>query len=127
MCLSVFLAQVIGFYLVITSLATLIRQSYFKKIVHDLLMIPPLIALSGTFCLIFGILIIVPHNLWVAKWPVIITLIGWIALLRGVFRLFFPEKFVKLSKKLMETKGFILISWVIFLIGIYLIWAGFTQ
>ena len=127
MCLSVFLAQVIGIYLAITSLSILIQQNRFKKIVHDLLINPPLIALSGSLCLLFGILIIVPHNLWVAKWPVIITLIGWLSLFRGIFRLFFPEKFVNLSKKLMETKGSILISWVMFLISIYLIWAGFTQ
>ena len=35
MCLSVFLAQLVGIYLVIVSLATLARHRQFKKIVNN--------------------------------------------------------------------------------------------
>lgn len=127
MCLSIFFAQLIGLYLVIVNLASLIHQERFKKIVYDFLATPALVAISGCFSLILGLVILVPHNLWVAKWPVIITIVGWIVLLQGIMRLFFPEIFIRFSKDLMEKKGFLLLSWVWFLVGIYLIWAGFTH
>lgn len=127
MCLSIYFAQVIGLYLVIISLATLIRHERFKKIVHEFLASAPLIAISGGLGVMIGLIILVPHHLWVAKWPVIITIIGWIALLQGIQRLFFPESFVKWMKNLMDKKGPLLWSWVWFLVGCYLVWAGFTQ
>ena len=113
--------------MVITSLATLIHQHRFKKIMYDFLANPVLVSASGCFNLIVGLIILVPHHLWVAQWPVIVTLIGWIAVLMGLMRLFFPETFIKYSKDLLEKTGFLLLAWIWFLIGLYLVWAGFTQ
>lgn len=127
MHLSIFLSQIIGCYLVITSLAILIHQVRFKKIVHECLTNAPFIALSGALCLIFGLLIIVPHNFWIARWPVVVTIIGWVFIARAILQLFFPGIYIKLTKATMEKKGFLLIYWVVFLIGAYLLWAGFTH
>ena len=127
MCLSIYFAQLIGLYLVIVNLVMLVHHQRFKKISHDFLMNPVFIAISGYFSILLGLLILIPHHLWVAKWPVIITIIGWIVLLQGLMRLFCPDVFVKYSKELLEKKGFLLLSWVWFLVGLYLVWAGFTQ
>jgi hypothetical protein len=113
--------------MVITSLAILIQQQRFKKIMHDFLASPTLIAAAGCFYLIVGLIILVPHHLWVAQWPVIVTIVGWIAMLMGLMCLFFPETFVKHSKDLLDKTGSLLLAWVWFLIGLYLMWAGFTQ
>ncbi len=127
MRLSIYLAQVIGLYLVIVNLSLLVHAQRFKKISYDFLMHPGFVVISGCFSVLLGLLILVPHHLWVAKWPVIITIIGWVVLLQGLVRLFTPNAFVKYSKELLEKKGFLLLSWVWFLVGLYLVWAGFTQ
>ena len=127
MCLSVFFAQLVGIYLVIVSLATLIRHRQFKKIVHEFIAIPPLVALSGSLSLLLGLLILVPHHVWVLEWPVIITIVGWITLLQGGVRLFFPKNFVHFTKRLVDSNGFLLCSWISLLIGLYLVWMGFTR
>lgn len=127
MRLSIYLAQVIGLYLVIVNLSLLVHAQRFKKISSDFLMHPGFIVVSGCISTLLGLLILVPHHLWVAKWPVIITIIGWIVLLQGLARLFAPNAFVRFSKELLEKKGFLLLSWVWFLVGLYLVWAGFTQ
>ncbi|HSX37504.1 MAG TPA: hypothetical protein VLE95_01600 [Chlamydiales bacterium] len=127
MCLSIFLAQVVGLYLFLISLAMLVHQARFKKTMSDLLGNMMLISLTGVAMLIVGLLIVVDHNIWVADWPVIITIIGWILLLQGLMRLFVPDAFVKMSKDMQGKIVYTLGCWVRLFIGVYLIWAGFSQ
>ena len=127
MCLSFFLAQVIGIYLLLVSSAMLFQKDRFQKTIMDLLNSPPLLALTGSLGIIFGLLIVVPHNIWASSWVVLVTLFGWIMLLQGVMRVFFPHHFSKLVKRIDATIGYNLFSWVWLLIGVYLIWMGFSN
>jgi hypothetical protein len=49
-----------------------------------------LVYLNG--CLLFaaGLAILRAHNVWVWRWPVLITIVGWLALAAGLFRTFLP-------------------------------------
>lgn len=127
MQLSLFLAQVIGIYLVVSNLSVLIHLNRSKKVLQDCLASSPLVALTGAISLMIGLLIVVSHDVWVSEWPVVITLIGWITVLHGAMRLFFPQVFVKVCKELISNQGFLLLSWLWLLIGFYLMWAGFNQ
>lgn len=127
MCLSIFLAQLIGCFAFLSSLAMLVHQARFKKQITDFLGSQSMIALSGNLSLLLGLLIVISHNIWISEWPVLITIIGWIVLLQGLMRIYFPDAFVKMVKDLMAKSGFTLWCWVWLLVGIYLIWAGFSQ
>jgi 1,4-dihydroxy-2-naphthoate octaprenyltransferase len=37
----------------------------------------------GMFALLAGLAIVNVHNLWVSDWRVIITILGWLAIVRG--------------------------------------------
>lgn len=126
-CLSSFYAQVLGLYLAIVSFAILIYHQHYRKLVLEFVKNPTHVAFSGSLSLLIGLLVVIPHNLWISDWRVVVTLVGWIFLLQGVWRLFFAESFVKFTHDIMENKGFLLLSWIWFLVGIYLIWAGFSQ
>lgn len=47
--------------------------------------------LAGALWFVAGLAIIRAHNHWTAGWPVLVTLVGWFALLGGLARMFFPE------------------------------------
>lgn len=127
MCLSIFLAQVIGLYLFLVSLAMLVHQHRFKKTTSDLLGNAMLITLTGCTMLVLGLLIVVHHNVWTPDWPVLVTIIGWILLLQGLMRLFVPDAFIKMARDMQAKLVYTLGCWVRLFIGIYLIWAGFSQ
>lgn len=127
MYLSIFLAQVIGCFVFLTSLATLVNQQRSKKLTTDLMGNPVLMLLAGTLSLIIGLLIVMSHNVWVSDWPVVVTLFGWFVLFQGLMRIFFAEAFIKLMKDLMAKSGYLLMCWVWLLVGIFLIWAGFSH
>ena len=51
----------------------------------------PVIYLNGLLLFVAGLTIVRAHNLWTRSWPVIVTLVGWFAMLLGMFRMFAPE------------------------------------
>ncbi len=53
--------------------------------------IAPLIYLNGTLLFVAGLAIVRVHNRWTRGWPVMVTLVGWIGILGGLFRMFAPE------------------------------------
>lgn len=127
MCLSVFLAQTIGCYLFAVGLAMIIFQQRFKKLFTDCLSHSTMIAAHSTVSLILGLLIVVSHNIWIDQWPVVVTVFGWLLLVMGLFTLFFPESYVKMAKDSVEKTPYMVLSWARLLVGLYLIWAGFSQ
>ena len=124
--LSIFLAQVVGLYLFLIGLAMLVHQARFKKTMTETLGNHSLVTLSGTMSLVIGLLLVISHNMWISAWPVVITIVGWIILLQAVMRIFFPDVFIKIMKDLMAKSGYLLLSWIWVIVGIYLIWAGFS-
>ncbi len=95
-----------------------------ERIVKDFSDNLGLVYVSGLFNLIIGLLVILSHNIWVADWRVLITIMGWLALTKGIVRLFFPEKLPKLAKKVSES-WFMVICALFLSIGIYLTYIGF--
>ena len=126
MVLSIFLAKTIGLYLVIVSTALMLKADEFKPMMLEMLKNPSLVSFSGILTLIFGILIVVSHNIWVMDWRVIITILGWLTLLKGIMRLFYPEFVMKKATKCVENKASYNIMMLITLfIGLVLLYFGY--
>jgi hypothetical protein len=52
---------------------------------------PGLTYLNGTVLFVGGLAIVRAHNVWVRAWPVLLTLVGWLAMAIGLFRMFAPK------------------------------------
>jgi hypothetical protein len=48
------------------------------------------IYLNGSLLFIAGLSIVRVHNLWTGGWHALVTLIGWLVMLSGLVRMFFP-------------------------------------
>ncbi len=127
MCISIFYAQVIGLWLFFMALAMIIHQPRLKKTMLETLNNPGLMTFSGLVVLAIGLLIVISHNIWVPAWPVVVTLFGWILIVQGLLRIFWPEVFAKFMKDALAKSGYTIMSWVWLLVGLYLIWAGFAS
>jgi len=69
---------------------------------------------------------VLSHNVWVLNWPVIITLLGWIAVISGALRVFAPDRALEIGKKAIASKQIITVSaafWLV--IGAVLCYFGF--
>ena len=114
MVLSLFLAKVLGWWLVLTTLSFLLNKTQFKKIIEQFARNEALIYTTGIFTTVVGLLIIISHNIWEPNWRGLITLVGWLILFKGSIRMFFPQKIAKISKKTID-QPWVTFSCVIFL------------
>jgi len=78
----------------------------------------PVTYLVGILLFVAGLSIVRVHNLWVRSWPVLITLLGWVIILCGLFRMFAPET----QQTFQNTPifGVYIIDLVVLAIGLYL-------
>ena len=53
--------------------------------------IAPVVYLNGAILFVAGLAIVRTHNVWTWRWPVIITLVGWVGLIGGLFRMAAPN------------------------------------
>lgn len=118
---SLFIGKVLGLYLIIVCLAMIVRRPAFEILLREAGNNQLLLFISATIATIIGLLIVVSHNLWVADWRVVITILGWLTLLKGLVRFFFPSVVQQATKFWFENYQYVYIVSIIFLlVGIYL-------
>ncbi|CDZ76606.1 hypothetical protein BN59_00880 [Legionella massiliensis] len=125
---SKFLGKVLGLYLILISLAMLINMTQFAAYIQILISNAPLMLVTGCFTLILGLLIVVSHNIWKWNWQVVVTIIGWLILLKGISIIFYPAVIDKLTILFVQNTKFAYLSAGIDLIlGVLLSYFGFKR
>src|SRR3989344_3183945 len=123
---SLYLAKVIGLFSVISGVAVLAHYKELIRLEAEAIKNPLYVYFSGFIALILGLLMTVAHPVWTSDWRVIITILGWLLLLKGVLRIFFPGKVIRLITIKEHNKWFISGEIVFVLVGIFLLIKGFT-
>lgn len=67
-----------------------------------------LIFITGALALVAGLAVVNAHNLWVPDWRVIVTILGWLLIVRGVSNLVFPGTVQTLGDRMIASHGGIL-------------------
>lgn len=124
MDISIFLAKVISLYLIILSIAIFINSARFPSMLNEIFVTPANIFMAGILTLIIGILLVVSHNIWQANWRVVITILAWLTFISGIIRVACPQFAFNRLKK-MTKGGFVTISVIALLIGLFLGYFGF--
>jgi hypothetical protein len=123
--LSNYLAEVWGISIVIISLALLIKPKHLKRLFAEAEN-ETIMFLGAIISLIICVAMVLAHNVWVQDWQVIVTILGWGSLVKGLSVLFFPE-LVKNWVKKMETASFLPFALLVTLfVGLALTYFGFT-
>jgi hypothetical protein len=123
---SLFLARVIGLFSVISTTAILIRYKESRILEDEAARNPALIYFSGFAFLILGALLVVSHSVWTFDWRLVVTIIGWLVLLKGVGRIFFPTAVRRMiEKKRRDRRLFLGEVVVLLLVGLYLLYYSF--
>lgn len=128
MIISLFLAKVIGIYFIVLSIPLFLNTQRVKQLSTDIYANPSLLFVAGIFTLIIGILLIVSHNVWTPDWQIIITLTGWICLIKGIIRVAFPQVGLHFVNRLIQnTYSYYICAGIMLLLGILLVYKGYMQ
>lgn len=120
---SLFLAKFWGWYLLLFFFILTFNPVRIKEIFNDL-KDQKFAILVAFIAIIMGLLNILFHNIWEPDWRIIITLIGWCALLEGLVLFTFPSAI----SKFLDIRNIKLVQGVymlLFLLGLFLLNMGY--
>ncbi len=123
--LTVFLARLIGLFALLVVAASLVRGS---AIIEATAADGPVMFAWAIISLALGLAMIVGHNVWSGgPLPVVVTLVGWLSLAKGLLLLFLSqEALVQLLERMHYGEHYYLFMAPALLLGLYLTWAGFA-
>lgn len=123
MDISIFLAKFWGWYLLIFFFILSYNPIRIRQIFEDL-KDQKFVILVSFIAIIIGLLNILFHNVWEPDWRILITLLGWLALILGLLLFALPTR----SSNWLEVVNVKLVQVVytlLFLLGIFLLNQGY--
>ena len=125
---SIYLARLIGPVLVVIGLGSLINAAIYRAMAGEMLNSIAFIYIAGVFALIAGLAIVLAHNVWIAGWPVIITVLGWLGIVGGAFRILAPQQVAALGANIISHPMLPMISGAVVLtVGAVLSYFGYEE
>jgi len=127
---TLFLSRLIGLYCIFLALSLITRRQVTLETVTNLLQSPSMMLILGVITLTAGLAMVLAHNVWSGgALAVIVTLVGWITLIKSLLFLFLPP----------EMEAGLFLGWlhyqqlfyvygaISFVLGVYLTYGGFTS
>jgi hypothetical protein len=125
---SIFLAKLIGPILVLVAVGLLVNRKSMDALAREILGSIVLLSLLGVMDFAAGLAIVLTHNVWVADWRVIITLLGWLLLIRGAVRVLIPDQVKGFGTKVLKNSNAVTaILAVTLLLGAVLCYFGYAR
>ena len=121
---TMILAQALGLILFIVGIGMLTRRKFVSEAIENAVQNPGTLFLMGIVALIIGALMVTTQAAWYG-WQVVITLIGWAALLKGLLIILFPGSMATLYRKCAKPDMIVIWGVLVTIIGLFLVWAGF--
>ncbi|MDH5596637.1 MAG: hypothetical protein OEY44_00915 [Candidatus Peregrinibacteria bacterium] len=125
MDLSVFTAQVLAAVYLAIGLGMLLDKAHYKKLFDAALKDTGVMYLGGVMALVTGLALVNFHNEWVKSWEVLVTIMGWLALIKGVLLLALPGKFLGMTKSWVNSKNLGTYSVIVIALGLVFGYYGF--
>ncbi len=123
---SIFFAKLLGPYCIIVAVGALFNLKTYQKVMEDFFKNSALIYLGGIIALFFGFLIVLFHNVWVASYAVIITIFGWLGILKGTWLIILPNTVAKITESYQKNVVLLTVHLVIILaLGVFLTVIGY--
>ncbi|MBU2524882.1 hypothetical protein KKG71_06845 [Patescibacteria group bacterium] len=87
---SILIAKLLAVVYVFVGLGMIINPKYYSTTINDMIKNPLMFYFGGIMATVAGVLMITYHNIWEYSWVGVITLFGWIALVKGFMLFVFP-------------------------------------
>ena len=124
---SIFIARLLGPLLLAVGAGILINPSMFRTMGTEVVRSVTLVYLFGLMDLAAGLAIVLTHNVWLASWRVLITLLGWLLIVRGAARVLLTEQVMVFGAKAFRNKQMVPVSGAIVgILGLVLCYFGYV-
>lgn len=123
---STMLAQAFGIYLVVMGAVILVNHKYFVSTINAFVKDKALQLVTSIFTVFAGSFLVAYHNVWVKNWMVVITVLCWMTLLKGVLKLLIPDLDQKIAKAYSHNFVLVVVNALIAVaLGAFLLYHGY--
>ena len=124
---TAFLSKLVGLYGVVIALALFANKQMLVVAVTGLYHDSSIVLIYGVMALGIGLAMVLGHNVWSGTPAIIITIIGWLALLKGLALLFLPASVqAAYFLGIQYNQYFYAYAAVTLVVGLYLSYEGFS-
>jgi hypothetical protein len=120
-------ARVLGPFLFIACITAVVRAPDMRALISDFAANALWPWVAGAFVLVGGLIIVALHQHWRGAAAFIVSLFGWLMVLRGVLLIAFPATFISMANSVMDMgalwRG---VCIVLAAIGLYLTYVGWA-
>ena len=122
------IARLIGPVLCTIGIAMLINPETFRQIAQEFLVTPAFLYITGVLLLVAGLAILNAHPLWTPDWRSLVTLLGWMATVTGVWRILAPQFIPFVAQAILAHEHFFIgVGVVLLAIGGFLTFKGYVS
>jgi hypothetical protein len=106
----------------------LVNREGYRAMAREFLASSALIFMSGLLTMTAGVAILLYHNVWVAGWPVLITIFGWAGAVGGAARIALPQLTRSAGETMLDKPAALAVGGIAWLaIGLLLCFFGYAQ
>jgi hypothetical protein len=128
MATSKTIAALLGPTLIASGASIFLNLEAWPSLVDQAFHNPALVFISGYPLFVAGLAIVYFHNRWKGGWPVVVTAIGWLAVLGGLVRIVFPTRLGEIATRAVQTAGVMPIAALLILvIGAFLSFKAYRR
>ena len=121
-------ARVLGPYFVVLSGVVAIRAPDMSALLEEFAASTLWPFVMGAFALLGGIAVVAFHQLWRGAPAVIVSVVGWLLVARGVFLLAFPDTAAAAAQRLVDMPPIWLPAYAVMaVLGLYLTFVGYRR
>ena len=123
--LTLTLAKAYGVYMIAIGLSGLTAPDRWRMMMEDFQKSPGLTYLTAVLVFGFGLAMVILHGLWTDPLAIVVSLFGWVALLKGVLLMAAPDGLLRLGVATVATPARTR-TWAVFavILGVALLTAG---
>tara|TARA_Y100000034_G_scaffold22546_2_gene26013 strand:- start:15275 stop:15643 length:369 start_codon:yes stop_codon:yes gene_type:complete len=121
MDITIFFARLWGSFFIIFGALFIITKQLGKTI--EMTDDKAFVISTGYITLIMGLVTVILHNVWVYSWEVVITILGWSTLIKGISKVGWPEQIHKQAQRFKKKQW--LSAIFIIILGAWLFWSSF--
>lgn len=120
MNITIFFAQLWGTFFLVFGILFLVTQQLGRTI--EMTDNKAFVISTGYISFLMGLVTVILHNVWVWDWPIVITVLGWSTMIKGIIKIGFPDTIHKQAQRFKKNQ------WIsaafLILLGAWLLWMG---
>lgn len=119
---TIFFARLWGVFFIVFGILAIVTKQLGRTI--EMTDDKAFVISTGYTSFLMGLVTVLLHNIWVWNWTLVITILGWSTMIKGITKIGFPEQIKKQAqrfKKKQAVSAFLLVA-----LGIFLLWMSFV-